>query len=278
MPAPFDECACQGNPQQPNRICEGYRLELTTERPDDWTDSHRCPPGDCADLYDSLLEPCPQPGAPHCITLAVIRNYVPGQVLTDESIDNRPRHWLPSTRLLDDLIRCILEKLPAQNLTRIEDINWTHASEYHCREFERRFVGEPGGDNYFEVTFGDEVHVESSPSGDLPPHIFEATALRRHDRHQGGYLELVPGHAWISKCRTRFRLHLDPHYVRHCLLDKAFDLFLTVNCDFVVGRKGRPVDGNLLARLKSNGAYEAAPPTGDGVPGGTFKSWIHVLG
>jgi len=37
-----------------------------------------------------------------------------------------------------------------------------------------------------------------------------------------------------------------------------------------------PVDGELLARIDDDGNYVVSPPTGDGVQGGLFESWIRV--
>jgi hypothetical protein len=277
MPAPFDECSCTTNSQRPNRICETYKLEVLTTAPPELERIRKmraaCEGGDCEALYKTMLEPCPAPTTLDCIPLAVIANYTPGQRLTEAMIDNWEwRPLLPSTRLLDQLIRCILDKLPAKVLTRITDLGWTHGAEYHCHDFMRLFVGDAYAPKAFEVTFEKPVRAEG-----LSPLSFQAVVVRHTDKaSEGGYLEVVPATVRASPDRTKFYLQIDPAYAERCLHGIAFDLYLTLRCNVIVDERGLPVDGNLLARLQSDGTYLAAPPTGDGMPGGTFESWIRV--
>lgn len=276
-PAPFDECACNGNSQRPNRICETFKFEWLTELPDDWEKikdpNDSCETGDCQDLYKTMIEPCPAPGAPQCIPLAVIYNYIPGEAATESMIDNWiHRPLLPSTRLLDRLIRCILEKLPTKTLTPITDINWTHNAEYHCHEFMRLFVGDTASPKYFELTFGAPVRTEQ-----LSTLTFQAIVLRHQKGHSdGGVMEVAPAKVWASGDRTRFYLQIDPAYAQRCLAAGRFDMYLTLRCNVIVDDCGMPVDGSLLAKRQSDGSVLVAPPTGDGIPGGLFESWIRV--
>jgi hypothetical protein len=277
MPAPFDECACNDSSQKPNRICEKYKLELLDKEPP-WLDHIKkmkgeCATGDCETLYKTMLEACPEPGHFDCIPLAVIRNYTPGQEVTEDMIDNwEYRPLLPSTRLLDQLIRCILDKLPTKVLTRIQDISWTHDREYHCHDFMRLFVGDDGYRKAFEITFERPVRTEG-----LSPRSFQAVVVRHSDKgNEGGYLEVAPTCVWASPDHTRFSLRIDPAYAERCLHGISFDLYLTLRCDVIVDERGMPVDGSFLAKLQSDQTYQIVPPTGDGIPGGTFESWIRV--
>ena len=45
-------------------------------------------------------------------------------------------------------------------------------------------------------------------------------------------------------------------------------LYITLKCDFILDCHNNPVDGNFLC---------AQFPTGDGISGGTFESWFHVV-
>jgi hypothetical protein len=278
MPAPFDECVCNGNSQKPNRICEGYSLELYDTEPPGWEQIKKakaeCGEGDCEDLYKTILEACPKPGWVDCVPLAVINNYSPGQTVTAEMINNwEYRPLLPSITLLDRLIRCILEKVPARELTSITNINWIHGGEYHHHAFMSHYVGDDLSPRAFEVTFDGPVRRKG-----LSPQSFQAVAVRHTEKGRpGGFLEVVPAKVWASECRTKFFLQIDRGYAENCLSGISFDLYITLRCDVIVDARGCPVDGNLLAHTQSDGTYVAAPPTGDGIPGGTFESWIQVL-
>jgi hypothetical protein len=279
-PAPFDECACNCNAQRPNRICETYKVELLDEEPENWERIRKarseCPLGDCADLYKTILEPCLKPGWPECIPLAVIRDYVPGNEVTDEMIDNwEYRPLLPSTRLLDQLIRCILDKLPTRELTHIIDTNWSHGREHKCHEFWTHFVGQQDSPKAFQVTFSAPVRVEG-----LSPRSFQALVVRQPKKgKEGGFMEVAPADVWASNDRKQFFLRLKPDYAECLRQDASFDLYLTLRCDVIVDDRGLAVDGDLLARLQGNDYHCDVPPdTGDGIPGGTFESWIRVVG
>jgi hypothetical protein len=89
-------------------------------------------------------------------------------------------------------------------------------------------------------------------------------------------MEVAPAKVWPSSDRTQFYLQIDPAYAQRCLAVGHFDLYLTLRCNVIVDDYGTPVDGSLLARRQSDGSVLVAPPTGDGIPGGLFESWIRV--
>jgi hypothetical protein len=62
------------------------------------------------------------------------------------------------------------------------------------------------------------------------------------------------------------------------LHEHSFDVIITLRCDKVIDERGIPVDGNLLAALREDDDrdYMLRFPTGDGVAGGAFESWIRV--
>jgi hypothetical protein len=276
MPAPFDECACSGDPQKPNRVCESFKFELLTECPKEWeairASLSECEADDCRDLYQSILDYCPAPQQ-ICVPLAVIRGYTPGQPVIDQSIDNWTyRPLLPSVRLLDKLIHCILGKLPARTLTAITDINWTHGGEYHCNDFPRLFVGSEAAPKWFEITFSGPVKTRG-----LSDRSFQAVAVRYVKRSGEAHdLELVPARISLSPDRTRAMLRINPEYAERQLNNVSFDLYITLKCNVILDDAGNPVDGDLLGRSGEEDDYVVAPPTGDGIPGGTFESWLRV--
>ena len=64
-PAPFDDCGCNaGASLQPNRICEGFRLELYDEKPGFWDEAvgDECDAEDCRDLLLGRPARLPQAG------------------------------------------------------------------------------------------------------------------------------------------------------------------------------------------------------------------------
>jgi hypothetical protein len=271
VPAPFDECACNGISKRPNRICERYRIEWSTERPKDWPRPRQCEEDDCSTLYERMRQACAEPGAPRCIPLAVIRGYEEGQPVTAEMIDYRDRRQLASTQLLDDLIRCILGKLPTKRYTHIEDINWEHGLQYTCKQFSQLFGGE-ASDAALEVRFTASVRTDT-----LSTRSFQAIIVHHgEERHEGGYMEVAPAKVWASTDRQTFYLKIDPGYAEHCLRRGSFDVFVTLRCNVLIDDRGLVVDGNLLARLNGDDVI-VGPPTGDGIPGGTFESWFRVL-
>ena len=274
VPAPFDECACNGITKRASRICQGYCIEWSTSRPKDWPPEEDCgcdDDEDCALLYERIRAPCAVPTEPRCVPLAVIRGFEPGKTVSEEMIDYCDRRDLASTRLLDLLIRCILHKLPTKNYTKIEDINWEHGLEYSCRQFQQMFVGEAKSGAALEVTFTKPVRTET-----LSTLSFQAIVVQHtHEREEGGYVEVAPAKVWASPDRRKFYLRIEPGYAQHCLERGSFDLFVVLRCNVLVDDRGLPVDGTLLARKAANDVI-VGPPTGDGIAGGTFESWFRV--
>jgi hypothetical protein len=274
MPAPFDECGCNATGQKAGRICEQYEILLLDKEPESFGHArHHCECGcdDCRDIYKEIYHECHKPGQVACVPLAIIHDYKPGAAVTAQHIDNSARPLLPSTRVLDRVVRCILEKLPHGGLTRISQMNWTHGEEYHCHDFMRFFVGTNQAPRGFEIGFDAKIRHDG-----LSPRSFQARVVRRAaEESEPLRMEVAPAKVVVSDDGTKCTLHLDHGYAAHHLDGHNFDLFLTLKCDVVLDEHGTPVDGNLLARL-DEGAYIVSPPTGDGVPGGLFESWIRV--
>ncbi len=136
----------------------------------------------------------------------------------------------------------------------------------------RQFIGDGSSPRGFEVTFGAPVRWEG-----ITPRTFQAIAVRYEDRHSGGQMEVVPTRVRVSDDRMKAFLEIDRRYAEHRLDRTRFDLYLLLRCNQIVDENGLPIDGELLARIDSDGNYVVAPPTGDGAPGGLFESWIRVV-
>src|SRR5262249_41476107 len=151
----------------------------------------------------------------------------------------------------------------------ISAINWTHGSDLRCHEFMHRFVGHHRG---FDITFDGAVQGQG-----ITRRSFQAMVVHHPESpDQPKRMEIAPSHVEVLG-PTHARLRIDEGYARRLLEHRAFELFITLRCNVVLDCHGAPVDGDLLARLGQDGStYYVDAPTGDGVPGGTFESWIRV--
>ncbi|HKE47472.1 MAG TPA: hypothetical protein VKB52_05370 [Rhodanobacteraceae bacterium] len=275
VPAPFDECACNGLTKRANRICEGYCIQWSTTRPEDWPREEECgcdedETDDCELIFRRIRQRCHVPSRTRCVPLGVIRGFQPGQDVVESMFDYGDRRDLASTRVLELLIRCILHKLPTKNYTHIDDMNWEHGMEYSCKQFQQMFVGDGKAEEALSVTFNDAVRTET-----LSTLSFQAIVVQHtRERKEGGYLEVAPAKVWASADRKTFYLRIEPGYAAHCLERGSFDVFVTLRCNALVDDRGLAVDGTLLARGGND--VIVGPPTGDGIPGGTFESWFRV--
>ena len=267
-PAPFDDCSCSTSSRKPNRVCEVYRLEISDQKPECWDHAQHgdCDMGDCFQYYRearescAVVEPCP------CIPLGVIRNFIPGTAVREEQIDNwSARRQLVSTQTLDQVVRCILAKLPTEELTRIEDTNWQHNRRMQCREFLEEYIGSVERPRGFRIQFSHRVH-----SGGLDTRSFQALVVFKPENdYEPRHMQVAPARVEREDDETGWaRLHIDPVYARRHLDGRDFDLFITLKCDVIRDRHGRSVDGNFLGRL----------PTGDNIQGGLFESWVRIRG
>jgi hypothetical protein len=279
MPAPFDECSCSGKDgKKPTRICQGYEIDVLFEDPGIFKEvkerKEHCGTGDCRDLYKEMLEGCPKFGA-KCVPLAIIRDFVRGEKVTPDMIDNTYRQLLPSTSLLDRVIHCILDKIPTRDLTRITDISWNHRGEYGCQDFMKQFISNDNKTRGFEITFNGRIN----PDG-LSKRTFQAIAVRYPEPGGPGHYEVPPAKVrWTDEADgcTHIYLEIDPKYAHQRLHRIRFDLFILLRCNLIIDHCGYPVDGDLLAEFADGGKYQARFPTGNGTPGGLFESWIRVL-
>ena len=279
-PAPFDDCGCNSNGQQPNRICETFEFNIFQGEPEFMKcvreHSQCCEEDICLDIYKRVLQPCCKPGCVHWLPLATIRDFRPGCPETVEEMKRKIDNWtvrplLPSTRMLDHLIQCIIDRLPPQPLTTIERFNWDHAQFYTCRQFLTEFTEQPDHNGGFHIVFSAPVHHDG-----VSTESFQATVVfLPGDPALPRFMEVAPAKVSFSPDGRSCWLRIDPAYGQNHLNGKNFDVFIRLRCDVIVDEKGRPVDGNLVARLNED-TYAVDAPTGDGIPGGMFESWIQV--
>jgi hypothetical protein len=267
-PAPFEECGCNaGSSLQPNRICEGWRLELYDEKPWFWDEAvgDECEAEDCREYYWEGQRACRRPGEFCCVPLAMILDVVPGSPVTEHQIDTRGnRRRMASTETLDRVVRCILNKLPAETLTRIDDTNWEHDQRYLCREFMSEFVGSGEHHRGFRISFTEEVHADTITDRSLQALV----VFRSEDPAEPRRMEIAPAEVHKDEGETRWcRLAIDEAYARDHLDMRSFDMFVTLRCDLVTDTRGLAVDGDFIAHRL---------PTGNNVQGGLFESWIRV--
>ena len=279
-PAPFDDCGCNANGQQPNRICETFEFKIFQGEPDFMKcvreHAQCCEEDICIDIYKRVLKPCRKPGCVHWLPLATITGFTPGQTVTVDQMKQMIDNWtvrplLASTRMLDHLIQCILNRLPPQPLTTIDKFNWDHGQLYTCRQFLGEYTEQPDHTGGFQITFTAKVHDDG-----ISPETFQATIVfLPDDATAPRTTEIAPGTVALASDGMSCWLRIDPTYAQNRLNGKNFDVFIRLRCDVIVDEKGHPVDGDLLARLNQD-TYSVEAPTGDGIPGGLFESWIQV--
>jgi hypothetical protein len=277
-PAPFDECGCDSRTQKPNRICEGYDLHLSDQMPDWWdkANEHGCDAEDCDDYYREALGQCADTGKIPCVPLAIVHNFVPGQAVTKADINNRKeRRQLASADTLDHVLRCVIDKLPTEKMTRIDEISWVHGRRVLCRDFTQEFIGAHANDTHtgFQIKFDSKVYSDAINS-----RTFQAMVVYRPESPSDPRLmEIAPALIDKDPDETAWcRLRIDPTYARHRLDGRNFDLYITLRCNVITGKNGLPVDGNFLAVGDPGAGYQMKFPTGDNIAGGTFESWIRV--
>jgi hypothetical protein len=266
-PAPFDDCSCSTSSQRPNRVCEGYTLELYQSKPSFWEKAteRECELDDCGLYYRQARECCPETNCAPCVPLAIICDFVPGQPVKAEQIDNwTPRRQMASLDTLDQVIRCILTKLPTQQFTRIEDCNWEHNRRMLCREFIEEFVGTAERPKGFRLEFSGKVRT-----AEIDTRSFQALVVFRPDNgSEPRPMQIAPARVEHEHDDTTWaRLVIDPGYARRHLDGRSFDLFISLKCDVIRDEHGRAVDGNFIGHHF---------PTGDNIQGGNFESWVRV--
>ncbi len=146
---------------------------------------------------------------------------------------------------------------PGQHLTRIVGINWPHGGSIPLHELRSR-------DGRLEIQFDRPLASSSGEGQGVDAHTFQVHFGRseagvRPATGAGG----APPEA--NGSRAVFQLAASHFEGEANLVGQT--IYVTLHCDFILDNQGHPVDGNHLGgRL----------PSGNGSPGGTFRSWFHV--
>lgn len=239
------------------------------------------PAADCICLSE-IEEPCghAQVDIRHGVPLACItlRREEGGAVAIDNVDTCGPRRLVKHNDLLFDLIR-------GCDLTHIADIGWArwHRSDdpVPFSEFAEAFGEAPAGQvncitNMFSIRFSRPVRKST-----LRADCFVMTALIRE--HEGGWWEtfripivglyspgpdddkltrevrvVVPGKWIVEAIKGPYKRFHDPETV----------VEIEIHGDFIIDCNGQAVDANAVG--------VRAAPTGNGTPGGTFRSSFRV--
>lgn len=269
VPALYSEGACDPARVEANRVRE--RAEIVAVKLEDVQgDCWRSPGGDPdATCRDDCGDDLPGPGGTCVEPACPCGEYVPLaliEVNTDDPsagfrIRRRGRRYLPT---------------PPDLLTHVVHVNWPHGGEVTLAElngpmggrlevlFDRRLREAEGdatgvGPLTFVAEYGGVQHdVEFLPfDGDNPPALEDdCRAVFTIDP------KYIRPHAYRADRRG------EPRADRHGETIVGNTVYVRLKCDFILDCHGNPVDGNFLRGLL---------PTGNGVPGGTFESWFHVV-
>jgi hypothetical protein len=256
VPALYSEGECDPSRKEANRIREKAVFDVV--RLDDVEGNCWLNPGgdpeapcrdDCADDLPGPGRSCLNPVCPcgHVVPLALI---TPNETAEGFEIDLLGRRYLPT---------------PPEFLTHIVDINWPHGGELTLEEIQNDLNGR------LEVRFDRKLLAADGEATGIGPFTFvvEIGGVQRN-------LEFLPydgDHPPTVEddCLAVFQIDQDYITTRRDARRKTIEgtvVHVTLKCDFILDCHNNPVDGNFL-----RGRF----PTGDGVPGGVFESWFHVV-
>jgi len=258
VPVLYSEQACDPQRREHSRVDEGYRFVWRWVRLSELPAYHwKTRQGGCADVIDDchgggekggccLDLHCPPH---HSVPLALIR------VATDGPVTNQD---------IDMLGRPSLEP-PEHVLTHICGINWPHGGEV-TRDYVEKHLRK------LRIQFDRHLKPASDHSGMCGPDGVNGCTFVV--QFGGGYedLDFVTPHepphlehdsVAVFNMGGRAEKHRHPY----AYLENQ-TVYITLKCDFILDCHGRAVDGNHIGGVL---------PTGDGVRGGTFESWFHVI-
>jgi hypothetical protein len=120
-----------------------------------------------------------------------------------------------------------------------------------------------------KIRFDRALRPSEHPRRPGPRGINERTFVvqygEQHDERQMEDLDFVEyGRAPYLSADGRTAIY----EIRKPATYRSHIIHVTVRCDFILDCRRQPVDGNHVAGML---------PTGDGIAGGTFESWFHVV-
>lgn len=224
------------------RVLETYRVCATLDRPDTGPDCEPCC-GACGDV---------------CLELAAIHDFDPGTPLQQAQVDLSGRR-----------------RLALRELTEIVGVNWVHGATY-SREDANALL-----DDGLEVRLSRGVEVATLVPGVVDLTGVEAGSGRSAGTYviEGEFVDL-PLDPYVDRFRYRRRTGETLQYGDRVLI--------TVRGDFILDECCRALDADHLGgAVPQVGEVKYHPvtvperrcpprPSGDGVEGGEFVSWIQV--
>ena len=223
-------------------VTETYQICASTNRPD------QGPP----------CEPCCGACGDPCLELAAISDFDPAVPVLAEQLDFSGRR-----------------RLALHSYAQVTEINWVHGAIY-ARDDANALL-----DAGLEVWFSRPVKVAS-----LRPGVVELTGVDAGGGRSGTVYNIEGEFSGLPTTE------LTDHFVYRRTTGETLQygdrLLITVRGDFIVDECCRAMDGNHLAGsvpVSGSAAYtpESAPdrlcpprPSGDGIEGGDFTSWIYV--
>ncbi len=239
------------------KIQDSYRLEVTLEAPEK---EKRCDPCCCA---------CDDA----CLLLARIDNVRPGEPIAPADIHNEARR-----------------RFGLHEWVNVSGVSWVHGGGYSDSQA-GSVLGRNGQSNGLEFRFSGEVLTKS-----LRPGVVDVWVVEGGKGRSGDIYNVPVEFVNLPATKTTDRL-----YVRQTSDDKFHEgdrLLIRLRADFVLDECCRPVDGNHLGGrvplLEEYEGYEhpedtdedcLEPPdypgpwtSGNGHGGGTFESWIWIVG
>ncbi len=252
VPALYAEDECEMTHQEANRIREGCCLQMVR--------LVDMPPGcwkmreEEADVYwrDDCDTQLPGPAAnsldDNCscyglVPLALIQ-YRSDTAVDGFVIDRHGRTHLP---------------IPTDFLTHITHINWPHGGNVRLSELEARR-------GQLRIRFDRQLLLPEH-AGDQGVGLNEFTfEVQYHGTQRSP--EFLSGSVYLEEDNRVAVFKIDPGLLQVGRSIGDHNVFIRLKCDFLLDCHGNPVDGDhLRGRL----------PSGNGIPGGVFESWFHIL-
>lgn len=253
-PVQLDNCSGTLPGCVPSRVRDDFCIKVEVAEPNE--QPHDCACSPCTDR-------CPEP----CLVLAYVTNLSAGMMVLETDIDNGVRR-----------------PVSLYETTRITGISWTHGATY-ARDDADQIL-----DQGIEIEFSHPVHGET-----LAPGVIQLWGIEGGDGRSGQLFniagEYIGGQPTGMVKSVRYR-RTTRERVNH-----GDRIMITLRCDFVLDRCCRPVDGEhvggrvpmILPKYEEwwrtpvhmvcdGAAHRDYRPwrSGNGVPGGTFESWLFI--
>jgi hypothetical protein len=224
------------------RVVETYQICASTTAPD---------PG-------PACEPCCGACGDPCLELVAIIGFDPAQPVQDDQLDFSGRR-----------------RLARHTYPQITEINWVHGATYSLADANGLL------DTGLEVWLSRPVHAAS-----LRPGVVELTWLDLGGGRRGGIYNIEG--TFVDLPQTGLVDHFKYKRMTGETLQPADRVVITVRGDFILDECCHALDGNHVGGsvpvsaaatyqpLRTSDAICEPRPSGDGIEGGDFTSWIYV--